>query len=77
MAEASTVYIVDDDEAVRESLELLLESVDQPCTSFASATDFLETFDTDMAGCLVLDIRMPGMNGMELQRKLNELNSIR
>jgi two-component system response regulator FixJ len=76
MAEASTVYIVDDDEAVRESLELLLESVDQHCTSFASATDFLEAFDIDMSGCMVLDIRMPGMNGMELQRKLNELHSI-
>ena len=76
MAETSTVYIVDDDEAVRESLELLLESIDQPSTSFASANEFLEAFDNDMAGCLVLDIRMPGMNGMELQRKLNELNSI-
>jgi FixJ family two-component response regulator len=76
MAEASTVYIVDDDEAVRESLDLLLESVDQHCTSFASANDFLEAFDIDMSGCLVLDIRMPGMNGMELQRKLNELHSI-
>jgi two-component system response regulator FixJ len=76
MAEASTVYIVDDDEAVRESLELLLESVDQHCTSFASGTDFLEAFDIDMSGCMVLDIRMPGMNGMELQRKLNELHSI-
>jgi FixJ family two-component response regulator len=73
---APTVYIVDDDEAVRESLGLLLESVDQVSGGFASATDFLEAYDDDMAGCIVLDIRMPGMNGMELQRKLNDLNSI-
>lgn len=71
-----TVYIVDDDEAVRESLGLLLESVDQASTGYASATDFLDAYDNDMAGCIVLDIRMPGMNGMELQKKLNELNSI-
>jgi FixJ family two-component response regulator len=74
--QAPTVYIVDDDEAVRESLGLLLESVDQVSGSFASATDFLDAYNDDMAGCMVLDIRMPGMNGMELQRKLNELNSI-
>ena len=73
---APTVYIVDDDEAVRESLGLLLESVDQVSAGFASATDFLDAYDDDMAGCMVLDIRMPGMNGMELQKKLNELNSI-
>ncbi len=70
------VYIVDDDEAVRESLGLLLESVDQPSAGYASAMDFLEAYDNDMAGCIVLDIRMPGMNGMELQKKLNDLNSI-
>lgn len=71
-----TVFIVDDDEAVRESLGLLLESVDQPSSGYASATEFLEAYDNDMAGCIVLDIRMPGMNGMELQKKLNDVNSI-
>ena len=77
MAElAPTVYIVDDDEAVRESLGLLLESVDQVSSGFDSATSFLESYDDDMAGCIVLDIRMPGMNGMELQKKLNDANSI-
>ena len=77
MAElAPTVYIVDDDEAVRESLGLLLESVDQVSSGFDSATSFLESYDDDMAGCIVLDIRMPGMNGMELQKKLNDVNSI-
>lgn len=73
---APTVFIVDDDEAVRESLGLLLESVDQGSKVFASGTEFLEAYSDDMAGCIVLDIRMPGMNGMELQKKLNEVNSI-
>jgi FixJ family two-component response regulator len=70
------VYIVDDDEAVRESLALLLESMDQNCQSYNSAVDFLDAFDSDMAGCLVLDIRMPGMNGLELQKQLNLQGSI-
>ena len=77
MAEAiPTVYVVDDDEAVRESLGLLLDSIDQSFNSFASANEFLDSYSNDMAGCVVLDIRMPGMNGLELQKKLNELHSI-
>ena len=77
MAETpSTVYIVDDDEAVRESLGLLLDSVDQVSAAFASANEFLAAYNEDMAGCIVLDIRMPGMNGMELQKRLNDMNSI-
>jgi FixJ family two-component response regulator len=70
------VYIVDDDEAVRESLALLLDSMDQNCQSFNSAGDFLHTYSGDMTGCLVLDIRMPGMNGLELQKQLNVQGSI-
>lgn len=77
MAESTpTVYVVDDDEAVRESLQLLLESVGQPSCSFASAQEFLEAFGPDLAGCIVLDIRMPGMNGLELQSRLNERGSM-
>jgi FixJ family two-component response regulator len=70
------VYIVDDDEAVRESLALLLDSMDQNCQSFNSAVDFLDAYSGDMTGCLVLDIRMPGMNGLELQKQLNAGGSI-
>lgn len=70
------VYVVEDDDAVRDSLQLMLESVGHTVVPFASANAFLEAYDADLAGCLVLDIRMPGMNGMELQRKLNERNSI-
>jgi FixJ family two-component response regulator len=74
--DATHVYIVEDDDAVRESLQLVLESVGYKTRCFASANAFLENYDSELAGCLVLDIRMPGMNGMELQRKLNERNSI-
>lgn len=70
-----TVYIVEDDDAVRDSLQLLLESVGMPVATFPRADVFLEAYHPDMAGCLVLDIRMPGINGMELQRKLNTQHS--
>ncbi len=75
-ADAPRVYIVEDDEAVRESLQLMLESVGYKTKTFANANAFLDQHHSDMAGCLVLDIRMPGINGMELQRKLNERNSM-
>jgi FixJ family two-component response regulator len=74
--DAPRVYIVEDDEAVRESLQLMLESVGYTTRSFDNANDFLDQHHADLAGCLVLDIRMPGINGMELQRKLNERNSM-
>lgn len=70
------VFIVEDDDAVRDSLQMMLESIGRKVAAFTSADQFLSTYSQDMAGCIVLDIRMPGMNGMELQRKLNELNSI-
>jgi len=75
-AETAEVYIVEDDDAVRESLQLVLESVGYKARAFSSANAFLDKYHADMAGCLVLDIRMPGMNGMELQRKLNDCNSM-
>ncbi|MBQ0762825.1 response regulator FixJ [Marinobacter psychrophilus] len=71
-----TVYVVEDDEAVRDSLELLLQSDDKPVKTFDSATAFLKSYSDAMAGCIVLDIRMPGMDGMELQKKLNDKHSI-
>lgn len=71
-----TVYVIEDDEAVRDSLRLMLESLGQKVETYARADDFLKAYHEDMAGCIVLDIRMPGMNGMELQRKLNAMNSI-
>ena len=69
-----TVFIVDDDEAVRESVALLLESENLRAEAYATAESFLDIYDTDRAGCLVLDISMPGMNGLELQESLRTKN---
>jgi len=71
----STVYIVDDDQAIRHAMELLMRSVGLDYEIFHSADDFLASHSNDRAGCLVLDIRMPGLGGLELQEKLNELGS--
>jgi len=66
----SKVYIVDDDEAVRHSLQLLLKTVNIEAVCFASGDDFVAQFDTAMHGCIVLDIRMPGLSGLEVQKQL-------
>jgi FixJ family two-component response regulator len=66
------VYVVDDDEAVRDSLKLLLESVGLANAVYPSAADFLEDYDSARHCCLVADIRMPGLSGLELQQRLNE-----
>lgn len=71
-----TVFVVEDDEAVRDSLELLLKSDGKPVKTYENANAFLKDYSEKMAGCIVLDIRMPGMDGMELQKKLNEKHSI-
>jgi len=65
-----TVFIVDDDDAVRRFLSGLIESVELRVEAFASARDFLEAYEPGRPGCLVLDVRMPGMSGLELQREL-------
>jgi FixJ family two-component response regulator len=66
-----TIYVVDDDEGVRNSLRFLLRSVGLASRPFASAHEFLESYDPKHPGCLVLDVRMPGMSGLELQQQLN------
>jgi FixJ family two-component response regulator len=71
-----TVYVVEDDEAVRDSLELLLKSDGKAVRTYENANAFLKDYSDDMAGCIVLDIRMPGMDGMELQKKLNDKHSL-
>jgi two-component system, LuxR family, response regulator FixJ len=71
----STVYIVDDDSAIRHAMDLLMRSVGLEYEIFHSADDFLASYSDEWAGCLVLDIRMPGLGGMELQDKLNESGS--
>jgi FixJ family two-component response regulator len=66
-----TVFVVDDDDAVRDSLRLLLKSAGLECQSYGSAQEFLAVYDTCHPGCLVLDVRMPGMSGLEMQQELN------
>ena len=69
-ANKGTVYVVDDDEAVRDSLQWLLEGNDYRVRCFDSAESFLTRFDPREVACLIVDVRMPGMNGLELQDEL-------
>jgi len=69
--QAPTVFVVDDDEGVRNSLRFLLKSVGLQAQALASASEFLDTYQPSQRGCLVLDVRMPGMSGLELQQQLN------
>ena len=66
-----TVFIVDDDPSVRTAVRRLLASVGLPSESFETATDFLKRAESGITGCLVLDVRMPGPSGLDLQRALN------
>jgi two-component system response regulator FixJ len=70
------VFVVDDDEAVRSSTKLLLKSVGLPAVTFASAQEFLDNYDPQQPGCVVLDVRMPLMSGLELQQLLNMRGAI-
>ena len=70
-----TVYVVDDDEAVRDSLQWLLEGKDYRVKCFDSAESFLSRFDPREVACLIADIRMDGMSGLELQDRLMERKS--
>jgi two-component system response regulator FixJ len=66
-----TVFVVDDDEAVRDSLRLLLKSAGILAVTYASAQELLANYDPAQPGCLVLDVRMPGTSGLEMQHELN------
>ncbi len=66
-----TVIVVDDDDAVRNSLRLLLKSAGIHAEVAESAQEYLGRFDANQGGCLLLDVRMPGMSGLELQQELN------
>ena len=70
-----TVFIVDDDEAFRDSVRELVSSVGLAAETFGSALEFLAAFDAARAGCLVADVRMPHMSGLELKAKLDERDS--
>ena len=72
MTHEPTVFIVDDDDAVRRFLTGLIRSIDLKVEAYASAQDFLDAYQPGRPGCLLLDVRMPGMSGLELQRELAE-----
>jgi two-component system, LuxR family, response regulator TtrR len=73
---ASTVYIVDDDEAVRDSLRWLLEANNYRVRAFPSGESFLAEYDEKRPGVLIVDVRMPGMSGLELQEQLIARKSV-
>ena len=73
--ETPIIFVVDDDQAVRLSTEMLIRSMGLRVESFDSAAEFLEDFDPQQPGCVILDIRMPGMSGLELQEHLNEMKA--
>lgn len=75
MDDKQTVFIIDDDEGVRDGLSLLMSTVGQGCELYECAVDFLEAYSDQMRGCILLDIRMPRMTGLDLQDKLNEIGS--
>lgn len=70
------VFIVDDEPGIRAALRLLIKSVGYAVECFASADQFFSQFDPNQKGCLILDIRMPGMSGMDLQEKLAKINAL-
>lgn len=70
MKDDLTVFVVDDDAAVREALVLVIRSVGLAVEGYGSAEDFLSAYDSRRPGCLVLDVRMPGMGGLALQERL-------
>ena len=72
----ANVFVVDDDEAVRNSLSLLLKSQGMPVVTYGSATEFLAAYDLEQPGCIILDVRMPGMSGLELQDELNRRGAV-
>ncbi|MEM7586983.1 MAG: response regulator [Acidobacteriota bacterium] len=71
-----TVFVVDDDEAVRESLAMLLRSVGIEFETYPDAAQFLASYDPQRSGCLVLDIRMPAISGLDLQSRLQAMEAL-
>ena len=74
MTSEAIVFVIDDDESIRESLKSLIRSVGLRVETFASAQEFLQSERPDAPACLILDVRMPGLSGLDLQRELTEAN---
>jgi two-component system, LuxR family, response regulator FixJ len=75
MTAVATVHIVDDDAGVRKSLRLLMESASLAVRVYESGEEFLDAVDLNQPGCMVLDLRMPGMSGIEVLQKLRDANN--
>jgi two-component system, LuxR family, response regulator FixJ len=75
-SKSPTIYVVDDDDSMRQAIALLLRTVGYNPIVFARPSDFLAKFDANTHGCLVLDIRMPEMSGLEIQQQLNRTGVI-
>ena len=71
MSDAPTVFVIDDDPSIRSALERLVASVGLNCQTFATADEYLAQMDPAAPGCLIVDMRLPGLNGFELQEHLN------
>ncbi len=76
MPDHPIISIVDDDQGVRESLKMLIDSIGLDAKGFASAEEFLESGSLSDSTCLILDVQLPGMSGIELQVKLSDLGSL-
>jgi FixJ family two-component response regulator len=74
-SDKASIYVVDDDAGVLDSIAFLLRTVGIHARTYSSAADFLAAYDPDARGCIVLDVRMPGMSGLELQEKLHAMGS--
>jgi len=74
MNDDAIVFVIDDDESIREALKSLIRSVGLKIETFAAAHEFLQTRRPDVPACLILDVRMPGLSGLDLQRELTEAN---
>lgn len=72
-SDASIIHVVDDDEAMRDSMAFLLRAENFPVQTYAAAADFLNALPQIKSGCVVTDVRMPGMSGIELLQRLREL----
>lgn len=75
MPHPPVIAVVDDDESMREALSELLSALKLPCRAFDGAEAFLAAYEPGLFGCLITDIRMPGISGLELQQKLKSLGS--
>src|SRR5690606_4410624 len=73
VSERAVVHIIDDDESLRRALDRMFRSVDLETRTYGTAREFIDAQRPDRPGCIVLDVRLPGINGLDLQKQLAEL----